>query len=271
MPTDDQRAFWAAIRANPADDTARLVYADWLQENGDEPRAAFIRLQCQIAALPDDHQTRRKVLPGLRHQERVLLTANRVRWGEPLFRALARPGPGVNPEAWCRTLDFERGFVAKMRLDLDGAHRVMTARDQIEPLQDLHVFQTSMQYNTKKLAELFRWDGVGCIDRFVLIDATDNCVGSIVSGAAARPAHLGFAGGAVTDAGATFLAKWAGGKHLGTLDLGFNRIGDAGAEALAAAPHLICLGWLNLEGNPIGRDARRRLVARYGGDVHFGE
>jgi uncharacterized protein (TIGR02996 family) len=46
-------AFLAAICAQPDDDTARLVYADWLEEFGGEPeRAEFIRVQCELARLP---------------------------------------------------------------------------------------------------------------------------------------------------------------------------------------------------------------------------
>jgi uncharacterized protein (TIGR02996 family) len=40
-------ALFRAVCANPADDTPRLVYADWLQENGQAERAEFIRLQCE--------------------------------------------------------------------------------------------------------------------------------------------------------------------------------------------------------------------------------
>ncbi|MBY0230983.1 MAG: TIGR02996 domain-containing protein, partial [Gemmataceae bacterium] len=40
-------AFLEAILADPHDDAHRLVYADWLEENGDEARARFIRLQCR--------------------------------------------------------------------------------------------------------------------------------------------------------------------------------------------------------------------------------
>ena len=41
-----------AIRAEPDDDTHRLIYADWLEEYGDEPmRAEFIRVQCEYATL----------------------------------------------------------------------------------------------------------------------------------------------------------------------------------------------------------------------------
>jgi hypothetical protein len=30
MSSDEQRAFWTAIRCSPEDDAARLIYADWL-------------------------------------------------------------------------------------------------------------------------------------------------------------------------------------------------------------------------------------------------
>ena len=39
----ERAAFIRAICERPACDTARLVYADWLQENGDDARAAYIR------------------------------------------------------------------------------------------------------------------------------------------------------------------------------------------------------------------------------------
>jgi uncharacterized protein (TIGR02996 family) len=38
-----------AIFDHPDDDTPRLVYADWLQEHGQENYAQFIRLQCAAA------------------------------------------------------------------------------------------------------------------------------------------------------------------------------------------------------------------------------
>lgn len=41
--------FVAAIRAQPADDALRLVYADFLQELGDDQRAELIRVQVEIA------------------------------------------------------------------------------------------------------------------------------------------------------------------------------------------------------------------------------
>ncbi|MBY0457216.1 MAG: TIGR02996 domain-containing protein, partial [Gemmataceae bacterium] len=48
--TTDGDALLRAICENPGEDTPRLVYADWLDENGDPERAEFIRLQCALDA-----------------------------------------------------------------------------------------------------------------------------------------------------------------------------------------------------------------------------
>jgi uncharacterized protein (TIGR02996 family) len=47
MPPPGYEPFLRAICADPEDDTVRLVYADWLDENGDPERAEFIRLQIE--------------------------------------------------------------------------------------------------------------------------------------------------------------------------------------------------------------------------------
>src|SRR5258708_18533071 len=55
MSTDDE--FIQTIIANPDDDTPRLIYADWLDEQG-EPRGEFIRVQCALATMPEDDPRR---------------------------------------------------------------------------------------------------------------------------------------------------------------------------------------------------------------------
>jgi uncharacterized protein (TIGR02996 family) len=45
----EESALLAAIRANPDDDMPRLVYADWLEENGEGDRSIFIRTQIEIS------------------------------------------------------------------------------------------------------------------------------------------------------------------------------------------------------------------------------
>jgi uncharacterized protein (TIGR02996 family) len=72
-----------AIFDHPDDDTPRLVYADWLQEHGQEDYAQFIRLSIRIARVsfsPDEQRALRK--------ERYLL-------GQRLEKA--------NPTAFCVT------------------------------------------------------------------------------------------------------------------------------------------------------------------------
>jgi uncharacterized protein (TIGR02996 family) len=53
----DDAGFLHAIRDNPADDTARPVYADWLDER-DDPRGDFLRLHVALRSLPPDHPHR---------------------------------------------------------------------------------------------------------------------------------------------------------------------------------------------------------------------
>lgn len=50
MTDPDADALLRAIVRHPDDDTPRLVYADWLQENGRTEEGEFLRVQCRLAA-----------------------------------------------------------------------------------------------------------------------------------------------------------------------------------------------------------------------------
>jgi uncharacterized protein (TIGR02996 family) len=68
-------ALLAAIREAPDDDAPRLVYADWLEEHGDEQHLAhaeLIRVQVELARLPIDDDRRAE----LRERERRLQRAH---------------------------------------------------------------------------------------------------------------------------------------------------------------------------------------------------
>lgn len=61
----EEELFVKGIEAHPADNTARLVYADWLEERGD-PRAEYLRVLCAwLASRPAEDQ-------GLIARERML-------------------------------------------------------------------------------------------------------------------------------------------------------------------------------------------------------
>lgn len=49
MSMTDREALLAAVRESPGDDTPRLIFADWCEENGEEQRAAFIRAQIWLS------------------------------------------------------------------------------------------------------------------------------------------------------------------------------------------------------------------------------
>jgi uncharacterized protein (TIGR02996 family) len=91
--TAEERALLNAILAAPDDDLPRLVYADWLDENGRPERAEFIRLQCAWAKALHDPDRGDRVYLADRLQDLVwahgedcweLPPAQQavVRWGE---------------------------------------------------------------------------------------------------------------------------------------------------------------------------------------------
>jgi uncharacterized protein (TIGR02996 family) len=122
-----------AVIDNPGEDLPRLVYADWLQENGQAERAEFVRVQVELAALPpepvpvhgdesrpilaavarrlrrstDPHYVARQVL---RFRERALLSAHWQNWCWPadvMWGAM-----GTRAGDWWEHFTFTRGFVS---------------------------------------------------------------------------------------------------------------------------------------------------------------
>lgn len=57
MPTtilSERDALYAAILDKPEDDAPRLIFADWLEEHGEEERAEFIRVQIELGKEPSE-------------------------------------------------------------------------------------------------------------------------------------------------------------------------------------------------------------------------
>jgi uncharacterized protein (TIGR02996 family) len=92
-------ALLKAVLAAPDDDLPRLVYADWLDENGDPSRAEFIRTQIELAKLPD-HDPRYRALEDREHE---LLSEHEPGWLGELAKY---------PREW----EWRRGFVDEVTI-----------------------------------------------------------------------------------------------------------------------------------------------------------
>ena len=119
----DRDALYRAIIANPDEDTPRLIYADWLDENGQPERAAFIRAQVEaVRADPFGLQAR-----------------NAVRRADEILK--------VHRAAWTRHLHggftevprFERGFVAHLSVEPTEFVPAAIALFDAEPVQSLRL------------------------------------------------------------------------------------------------------------------------------------
>lgn len=103
--SSDELAFLKAIADNPADETARLAYADWLQDHGDGARAAVARLSAEFARfLRELGEPHRKLRPEW------------VRAMNPLFDRLTAvrvPNFGPEPEVIVIRLSAAVGDVVR--------------------------------------------------------------------------------------------------------------------------------------------------------------
>ncbi len=133
----DAESFIAAIASAPADDLPRLVYADWLDENGDPARAAFIRDHVALAKLrtgTDDYKT-------LFRRCADTLRANLPAWIQPACDAFGqpaewKPGKAVGGRFAIRLqatdagfpfqhIEYNRGFMDQVTLRLPNVKNPM--------------------------------------------------------------------------------------------------------------------------------------------------
>lgn len=111
----ERAAFISAILDNFDDDTPRLVFADWLQENGDEARAEFIRTQIEAAKLPKAQRDSSE--SGKRAAQ--LLKEHEAEWRG-----------AVGSERWGV---YERGFLNGLSIDTNKATEFAERVLSLEP------------------------------------------------------------------------------------------------------------------------------------------
>jgi uncharacterized protein (TIGR02996 family) len=244
--------FLRDVLDHPNDDTPRLVYADWLQEQGDEERqvrAELIRTQCELGRLPPGDRRR----AGLEGQARAILKEHGRKWTQPLRRE--RLGRG-----W----EFRRGFVEGVTLSIRKQFvpkaarlfalapiRAVRFRDASNELDDLMTSSYLARLRSIDLREM-------CRCGFCRINLELRRL--FACPALANLTALVLASDRVNVETAQHLAASPYLTHLATLDLSNNALGDKGVAALAESPHLPALTSLALSNNGIGPEGARVLA-----------
>jgi uncharacterized protein (TIGR02996 family) len=93
-PVEAEEAFLLAVWEDPRDQAAKLIYADWLEEQGGPMgvRAAYVRDQCRVLALPEDHRDREVLRQECDWLDSQLGAQWRSVWGRLIGRGLPRRG-----------------------------------------------------------------------------------------------------------------------------------------------------------------------------------
>lgn len=171
----EREAFIAAVAENPDDDTGRLAFADWLQENGEDARAEFVRLQCAIALRepPADawdeprHDLYRDPLPPDEARAVDLLMRHWPEWFGPVLGAVGMPVP--EPLARPRAAEWRYPPYALPQRVWSVRHLPLAFESEYAP-------RRRRAKRPKRFLDAFRLDrGFAVGLRATLADATAGC------------------------------------------------------------------------------------------------
>ena len=182
-----------------------MIYADWLEERGETPRAEFIRVQCELASAKLAEE-RRHVL---RRRERELLDAHRREWCEALGLPVEEVG-------------FERGLIAQTRLSRWEGGNILNpaSAPRLVPLTELDL--SGIGLDDDALTAFARTAHLPALRRLILSDNRITDAGAAALASATGLPRLDtiyLFGNPVGDGGRAALER-ASRFRLGNLDLG---------------------------------------------------
>lgn len=273
-------AFHETILAQPDADAPRLVFADWLEEQG-EPCAELVRIQCALAAINYGNLAR---VP-LQSRENELFSKYYDRWLGALnaqgFRCRFRRGlvevsiTGVGAFLKHAAGIFELPWVLTINL-----------RDAAADTEQLEELTVSRHFSRLRVLDLSR-SRIANRGMELLCRARDRCrleslllnnnnissrgLQSLLSGIdITRLEELRLSTNGVGEQGVLSLARTPACANLRTLDLSYNQLGPNGGEHLAESRYLNRLRALYVRGNSISPRGKRALQRRFGPRVHIG-
>jgi uncharacterized protein (TIGR02996 family) len=235
-----------AIKDDPEDDTAPLIYADWLEENGQPERAEYIRLSIRESRASTDAErsdlcSRCDEISG-RHWKR---------WLQPLSRDMVHG------------LTFDRRRMPIFHLDLDDF------------LQNAHLFEHteffSLELYAPRPEDARRLAACEQLRNLSFLCLAHSHLGNeglqTLLPHLVNLRHLGISNNWIDNQGAILLAESPSLTSLTTFGLSDNGIGNQRALALAQSPSLPKLECLDLDDDSIRavrvtRQVNRLLAAR---------
>jgi uncharacterized protein (TIGR02996 family) len=251
----EHESFLRAIYDAPEDDTPRLVYADFLEENGEPERAELIRTQCERAR--SGRSASGAVLTRARPAGSVAMRV-RLPAGPPPSYDRGFPLPVRTAEVSAARLADPAGFrewVVRSRPEFFAVTEVRVTGGPIDsagPVETLFGSPALARITRLGLKGEWRWTGRAeqVSDHYRSVIAEQ--ILAVV----------------VTPAGVRALAECPGARRLTALDLTYNGLDDWAARLLVGSPHLSRLRRLEvLAGNRIGGRARQQLLDRFGPEV----
>ena len=255
----EERAFLTAICEHPAEDAARLVFADWLADYGQPERGEFIRVEVELARTPpttEGDERRRRLLLDRRAE---LLKEHKREWLAPF-------------SPYAKESSFVRGFVQS--LDVPANTFVQNAGKWLSLTPLTHVKFTSFRVWERATASYMWWAAElfssPHLSRLEVIDLESLRLEAVdLETLAAHPdlsrlRELVLAWNGVRSDGARLLAAMPQLRNLTSLDLRGNGITDSGARAVAESEYLGNLTELRMTRNSIRDRAWRMLEDRFG-------
>lgn len=257
-------AFLRAIFDTPEDDTARLVYADFLQENGEEDRAQFIRVQCEHKRLLDYE-------PGTPEREKLW---DVIRLHVAIQRRLAV----THPDMFSAFGSYSRGFSLNLPgrfhwITLDDLSFTTTFRERVVHQEPCLFAVSSVEIGGGRITDSAPFDSLFALLAFAnvvelrlcgkqeAVTSTDETVGEFaVTEYVLKPR--------ITTSGVVALAQHRGARRLTSLLLTNNDLDNDAARALVKSPYLDNLKRLQLlDGNRLRGRVWQQVIEQFGEDV----
>lgn len=266
--------FLAEIVANPRDLTPRLIYADWLEENGD-PRGEFIRIQCELAEPSDDYD-RRERLDNRQDELRRMYERD---WTAPIrdkvtgwsFRCGFVESVEVTAEDFLKHEDQITGFAPIRRLTLlraEGQLPNVMERRLIPHLEAFRVERSILLQSDTAAIRKTRFPNLHMI-HFVECNLTDQTFEPLLQLKTDQLRDADFSINKLRNASAAAIADSLVFSGLTELNLMANEIRQKGAIALARSSGLNNLQYLDIRGNKVDLKGMEPLVRRFGEVVRF--